>query len=86
MAKLVYELSQHARDVLHEREIRTEWLERVLNTPQQVEPDALEAELEHRLGRIPEYDDRVLRVILKPSAKPARVITAYFDRARRGTL
>jgi hypothetical protein len=86
MAKMAYELSQHARDVLQERQIRVEWLEGVLNAPQRIEPDALDAELEHRLGRISEYGDRVLRVIMKPSARPARVISVYFDRAMRGKL
>ena len=34
-----YELSQHARDVLEERELPVAWLERVLSAPQRIEPD-----------------------------------------------
>jgi hypothetical protein len=46
-----------------------------------VEPDSDEAELEHRLGRISEHGDRVLRVVVNKTARPIRVVTLYFDRA-----
>jgi len=42
----------------------------------------LNTELEHRLAAIPEFGNRVLRVIVNTSAIPPRVITAYFDRRR----
>lgn len=78
-----YELTRHAREVLLEREIRLEWMERVLNAADRVEPDLDDEELEHRLGRIQEYDNRVLRVIINRWADPVRVVTVYFDRAMR---
>ena len=81
-----YELSQHAKDVMAEREIAHEWVDRVLENPAKVEPDPIDDEVEHRLGRISEYGNRVLRVILKPSPKPARIVTVYFDRAMRTEL
>lgn len=52
-------------------------VERVLQQPDRVEPDPVDAELEHRLGRIPEYDGRVLRVIVKKATNPLRIITCY---------
>lgn len=63
--------------------IRLVWLERVLEQPQQVEPDLIDPELEHRLGRIDEYEGRVLRVIVKTGTP---LITAYFDRTTRSKL
>jgi hypothetical protein len=57
-----------------------------LQQPERVEPDAIDAELEHRLGRIPEYDGRVLRVIIKKTTNPLLVITVYFDRKMRRQL
>jgi hypothetical protein len=50
--------------------LSVEWIERVLQQPDRVEPDSVDAELEHRLGRIPEYDGRVLRVIVKKATNP----------------
>ena len=81
-----YELSQHARDVLEEREIPMAWLERVFNSPQRIEPDADDADLEHRLGRISEHGNRVLRVVVNKTVRPACIVTLYFDRAMRNKL
>ena len=51
-----------------------------------MEPDPIDPELEHRLGRIDEYDGRVLRVIVNATVTPPRVVTVYFDRKMRGKL
>ena len=59
-----YELTQHARDVLQERKIPVEWMERVLANPALVEPSATDATVESRLAKIPEHGDRVLRVVV----------------------
>jgi hypothetical protein len=68
---MIYDLTDHARESLRKRPtIRLEWIERVLQQPDRVEPDSVDAELEHRLGRIPEYDGRVLRVIVKKATNP----------------
>ena len=42
--------------------------------------------LRHALARIPERDDRVLRVVYNENVHPWRIVTAYFDRAMRGKL
>ena len=82
-----YDLTDHARESLRKRPIiRLEWIERVVQQPDRVEPDGVDPELEHRLGRIPEYDGRVLRVIIKKATNPLRVITCYLDRKMRGRL
>ena len=81
-----YELSEHAKDVLDEREIPLVWLEQALNSPEKTEPDLLDDELEHRFCRINEHGNRVLRVILNITTKPPRVVTVYFDRTMRDKL
>ena len=81
-----YELTQHARDVLTEREISVSWVERVLDAPERTEPDPDYPELEHHLGRIAERDDRVLRVVYNKIVQPILEVTAYFDRTMRNKL
>ncbi len=83
---MTYMLTEHARDALQKRGIRVEWLERTLVAPQSCAPDEMDAELEHRLAVIPEFGNRVLRVIVNTRVDPERVITVYFDRRMRGAL
>ncbi len=84
--KVSYELSAHAVTVMAEREILEGWVERVLFRPERTEPDVTDPLLRHALGRIPERDDRGLRVVYNETVHPWRVVTAYFDRAMRGKL
>lgn len=81
-----YELSEHAGDVLAKRKISIEWLECAMASPQRVEPDTEDKALEHRLAAIPEYGNRVLRVIVNLQVKPIRIVTLYFDRRMKGRL
>jgi hypothetical protein len=82
-----YELTTHAKESLEKRSnIHLEWLERVIFSPQLVHPDATDAELEHRIGKIEEFEGRALRVIVNPNVDPTRVITAFFDRNMRNKL
>ena len=78
-----YYLTEHAGDALEVRRIPTEWMQRVLTAPEWTERDGVDADLEHRLGRIPEFENRVLRVIVNPTATPPRIVTVYFDRRRK---
>ena len=79
-----YELSQHAKDSVAEREIPTEWIERVLNSPARRMPDRRDPTLEHRLGIIDEFGGKALRVMVNPAVVPIRVVTVYFDRTMNG--
>jgi Domain of unknown function (DUF4258) len=81
-----YTLTKHTKDMLEEREISITWLEQVLNTPQRIEADPEDAQLEHHLGRIAEHGNRVLRVVVNKTIRPVRVITLYFDRTMRNKL
>jgi len=78
-----FELTQHAKDVLVEREIPLSWVEKVFDFPKRVVPDAEDLELEHRLGHISEYGNRVLRVVVNRKSRPPRIITVFFDRTVR---
>lgn len=81
-----YVLTTHATDALKKRNIKREWLERVLATPSRRSPDPSDPALTHLLAIIPEHDNRVLRVIVNTQFNPVRVVTLYFDRTMRGKL
>jgi hypothetical protein len=78
-----YSLTEYARDALKKRRIVQEWLERAFTTPESVERDTVDPELEHRLARIPEFGGRTLRVIVNVQVLPPRIVTACFDRRRK---
>jgi len=77
-----YVLTQHARDALEKRQISLAWMEQTLTAPETIEADPIDSDLEHRLARIPEFGDRVLRVIVNGKKTPPHVVTAFFDRRR----
>jgi hypothetical protein len=79
---MAYELTEHAREGLEKRRIELAWLERALDTPEATEPDPVDPDLEHRLAKIPQWGNRVLRVIVNRNTSPPRIVTAFFDRRR----
>ena len=81
-----YELTQHARDVLAERHIPVEWLERALHEPELKQPAPADATLERRYRKIPQYENRVLRVVVNTTVAPEWVVSVYFDRTMKGKL
>jgi hypothetical protein len=81
-----YALTAHAEMALSERNIMIGWLEQVLLRPTRVEPDKLDPDLTHALGRIQQQDNRVLRVIYNHRSRPVKIVTVYFDRAMRDKL
>lgn len=66
-----------------EREISITWIKMTLANPEKIEVDKHDAQLTHALKRIPEYENRVLRVIYNHSAIPKRIVTTYFDRRQK---
>ncbi len=77
-----YVLTEHARDALEKRQIQIAWVEQALTAPEVTEADPMDADLDHRLARIPEFGNRVLRVIVNGKKTPPHVVTAFFDRRR----
>ena len=75
--------SAHTLDVLEERMIDQEWVQRVVETPNLLIPDSEDPQLLHALAPVPENGGRVLRVIYNAEAVPAHVVTAFFDRSAR---
>jgi hypothetical protein len=81
--KLIY--TEHALRRMAKRKLREEWIERVVGNPSRIEPDEVDATLEHRLAAVPELANCALRVIVSKD-EPKRVITAHLDRKMKGKL
>jgi hypothetical protein len=77
-----YVLTEHARDALEKRQIALAWMERAFQAPEATEADPVDPGLEHRLARIPESGNRVLRVIVNGTRTPPHIVTVFFDRRR----
>lgn len=72
-----FEFSEHAYDMLKERNIKKEWIRLAME-----EPDKKEEKNDgtvHYIRAIKEYKGRYLRVVVNPAFKPPRVITVFFD-------
>ena len=81
-----FELTKHARQVLAEREIPLDWVERAFSQPELRLPDPDDAEVERRYRKIPEFGGRVLRVAVNIAVEPNRVVSVFFDRKMKGKL
>ena len=81
-----YELTNHAKKALAEREIPVDWLERTLAQPELTLPDPDDAEVERRFRKIPEFGGRVLRVAVNTTVEPVRIVSVFFDRTMKGQL
>ena len=81
-----FELTKHAQKVMAEREIPLAWVERTYHQPELCQPDENDATVERRFRKIPEYDDRVLRVVVNTTVEPNRVVSVYFDRQMKGKI
>ena len=73
-----FELSEHAKDVIKERGIKEEWVWETLKRPDKKE--IREDNNFHYFKKIPEWESRVLHVVVYPDTFPQRVITVFFDR------
>ena len=81
-----YELTNHAKKALAEREISVDWLERTLHAPELTLPDPDDAMVERRFRKIPEFGGRVLRVAVNTTVEPVRIVSVFFDRTMKGQL
>ena len=78
--------TRHALEALDERRIPIEWAERVVSAPELRAHDPEDPDVERFFGRVPERDDRVLRVAVNTHVVPWRVVSVFFDRDMRGRL
>ena len=81
-----YTLTKHAQKVLEEREIPLEWLERTLLAPELILPEPDDISVQRCFRRIPEFNGRVLRVVVNRAVEPQRVVSVFFDRQMKGRL
>jgi hypothetical protein len=81
-----YTLSTHVTTTIRERSIRAEWIAATLSAPAATESDPDDPTLIHALRVIPEFGERVLRVIYNRTKQPPHVVTAFFDRGMKGKL
>jgi hypothetical protein len=75
--------TQHALDMLVERRIERTWVELTIRTPDAAEPDPTRPDVTRAFRRIPERDGRILRVAYVSNGDIVRILTVFFDRARR---
>ena len=80
------EFTRHAVQVMAEREISVEWVERVVAGPAFRLPDPNDPDVERFFRRIPERDGRALRVVVNTHKAPWRVVSVFFDRNARKEL
>nr|VFK66115.1 MAG: protein of unknown function (DUF4258) [Candidatus Kentron sp. UNK]VFK71745.1 MAG: protein of unknown function (DUF4258) [Candidatus Kentron sp. UNK] len=73
--------SIHFDDMLQERGIRREWVERTIQIPDRVEDHG--DGTRHFIKRIPEFGNRWLRVVVNVTLHPKKRVTAFFDRRLR---
>ncbi len=81
-----FTLSQHADDELQKAgrsQIKLEWIQRTLNNPDYSDRDDRTKTI-RVWKRIPEYENRALRVVYNPDTEPIIVVTVFFDRRYKG--
>lgn len=79
----MFELTEHAEYVMHDRGIRLEWVQYAYERPLLVEEDPEDASLSHFYARIGDFGNRVLHVVFNVYSDPPKVVTAYFDRGKK---
>lgn len=72
-------LSDHAVNSISERNLSLQWVERTVRHPEWTEADPRQ-ERQRRYRAIPEYDNRIMRIVCFETEKEIRIITAFFDR------
>lgn len=77
------ELTRHAEDMLSERSINADWVTETVRNPEIVETDPSRPDVTRAYRRIPQRDGRVLRVVYVATEEIVRIVTAFFDRAKR---
>ena len=78
-----FDYSDHAAEMLREREIAPEWVERAILAPDEMEADPKHDDRMRAYKTLPERDGRVLRVVYVRRGEAYRVITLFLDRSRR---
>ena len=70
------EFTKHFNEMLEERDIKIEWVNRAIQSPDYVEDSA--DGTKHFIKQIPERGDRWLRVVVDIVDEPNRAVTVFF--------
>jgi hypothetical protein len=78
---MAFKLSDHARDMLKERDISEDWVWQTINTPDweiKGKDDNIRY-FKSIIGR----QERILHVVVNPHLSPMKIVTVFFDRRAR---
>jgi hypothetical protein len=75
--------TDHAEEMLMERELDRQWIERAVLHPDGTEPDPTHPGRVRAFKALPERDGRVVRVVYERTGEECRVVTLFLDRRRR---
>ncbi len=78
-----FRLSEHAADMLRERNIEKTWVQFALDNPETKE--IREDGTIHYICSVENHRGKYLRVVVNPNYEPIRVVTVFFDRRIRRT-
>ena len=79
---MLFRLTKHASEALEKpgrQQIQLKWIEQALENPNYQDTDS-RSKATRVWKRIPEYENRALRVVYDPQPQPISVITVFFDR------
>ncbi|MBS3909095.1 MAG: DUF4258 domain-containing protein [Actinobacteria bacterium] len=76
-----HEFSEHAYDMLKERNISETWVKLAIEEPEMKE--SKDDGTVHYVRAIEEHEGRYLRVVVNTYANPWRIVTVFFDRRLR---
>ncbi|NOH01635.1 MAG: DUF4258 domain-containing protein [Chloroflexi bacterium] len=76
-----YVFTKHAADMMEERNISEAWVWEAINESDEIFTSE-DGNL-HFTKAITERENRVLHVVVNPSASPKRIVTLFFDRRLR---
>lgn len=83
MTQLPIVFSRHAEDMLVERGIERAWVNNTIRNPEKVESDPHRPNVRRAFRRIVERENRFLRVAYVEVEGTIKVVTIFFDRAKR---
>jgi hypothetical protein len=78
--------TQHARIAAEARKIQPDWVRITLEDPQLRTWDPEDSTIERFFRKIPENQNRILRVVVNTQVAPWRVVSVFFDRTMKGNL
>ena len=76
-----FKLTEHARDMIKERDIQEEWVWRTIDNPDKTEIG--KDEHTHYYKAISEMRSRILHIVVNHNVSPNKLITVFFDRRAR---